>query len=357
MKICIIGLPQTGKKTLFKLLTKHSPSEQEMASGRPIKSIAEVKDPRFDKLVSIYKPKKEARARIEIELFPKLEENSFTKGDFIKDLSEADAICHAVRVFQDESVYHISGSVDPKRDIDMLNSELILHDLVFIEKRLERIQKESKSGADSNTLKEKEVLLKLKEQLDKEMPLRLVELKAEERKCISGYPFLTQKKMVVALNISEDGLKKTDVLNSIKNSYKDKDIDIMQVSAKVEAEIAQLENEGERKDFLSALGIEEPAIDMLTRLCIKALNLISYFTVGPDEVKQWPIKFGASAPEAAGAIHKDIQRGFIRAELIKYNDLIQLGSEEKVKEAGKFYLKGKDYIVDDGDVMTFRFSV
>lgn len=357
MKIGIIGLPQTGKKELFELLTHHKVSEKDIASGKPVKSFAEIRDPRFDTLVSMYKPEKEARPRIDMELLPKLEKDSISKGEIFKDIDDLDAICHVVRAFKNDSIYHMNGSVDPRRDIDFVNSELILNDLMFIEKRLERLEKDVKKTNDKAAVKERELLTRLKSHLDKELPLRLVELNAEEKKMLSSYPFITLKEMIIVLNISEDDLKNSGLIETFKMAYRPLKIDVMPVSAKIESEIAGLESEKERKEFLISLGIEEPAIDVLTRLCLKALSLISFFTVGTDEVKQWLVARGASAPEAAGVIHSDIEKGFIRAELIKYNDLITLGSEEKVKEAGKFCLKGKDYTVEDGDILNFRFNV
>ncbi|MDD5428228.1 MAG: redox-regulated ATPase YchF [Candidatus Omnitrophica bacterium] len=357
MKIGLIGLPQVGKKTLFELLTDHKPSEKELVSGKPIKGIAEIKDPRFDKLVSAYKPKKEVRARIDIETLPKVEKDTIAKGEIFADINELDAVCHVVRVFKDDSVYHVDGSVDAKRDIDFVNSELILHDLIFIEKRMERLDQKIKVTKDDASIKEREVLLKLKAHLDKTLPLRLLDLNADEKKFITSYPFVTLKDMIVVLNVSEDSLKDQGLLNQLKSELAPLKIDAMQVSAKVEAEVAGLGSDEEKKEFLAALGIEEPAINLLTRVCIKALSLISFFTVGEDEVRQWLVRKGSSAPEAAGVIHSDLQKGFIRAETMKYADLIALGGEDRVKEAGKFYLKGKDYIVEDGDILNIRFNV
>lgn len=357
MKIGFIGLPQVGKKTLFELLTNHAPSEKELVGGKPIKGVAEIKDPRFDKLVAIYAPKKEVRARIDIETLPKLEKDTIAKGEIFTDINELDAICHVARVFTDDSVYHVDGSVDARRDIDFVNAELILHDLIFIEKRMERLEQKIKQTKDEASTKEREALLKLKAHLDKTLPLRLLDLNADEKKLISSYPFVTLKEMVIALNVSEDGLKDSTLARQLETELAPSKIDVMQVSAKVEREIAGLGSEEEKKEFLNALGIEEPAISLLTRVCIKALNLISFFTVGQDEVRQWLVRRGSSAPEAAGVIHSDLKTGFIRAEVMKYADLIALGGEDKVKESGKFYLKGKDYIVDDGDIINIRFNV
>ncbi|MDO8526028.1 MAG: redox-regulated ATPase YchF [Candidatus Omnitrophota bacterium] len=357
MKIGLVGLPQVGKKTLFGLLTGHKPSEKELVSGKPIKGVAEIRDPRFDKLVSIYKPKKEVRARIDIEALSKIEKDTIAKGDIFTDINELDAICHVVRAFKDDSVYHVDGSVDAKRDIDFVNAELILHDLIFIEKRMERLDQKIKQTKEEASIKEREVLLKLKAQLDKTLPLRLLDISPDDKKAISSYPFVTLKEMIVVLNVSDDTLKETQVLRQLGPELAPARIEIMQVSAKVEAEIAALDSDGERMEFLAALGIEEPAINVMTRVCLKALNLISFFTVGEDEVRQWLVRRASSAPEAAGVIHSDLKIGFIRAEVMKYADLIALGGENKVKEAGKSYLKGKDYIVDDGDIVNIRFNV
>ena len=357
MKIGIIGLPQAGKKTLFGLLTQYVFSEKDLTAGKTVKSFAQIKDPRFDALVAMYNPKKQVRAKIDIELLPKLEPETIRKGDIFKDIADFDAVCHIVRAFKDESVYHINGSVDYERDIESVNSELILNDLLFIEKRIERIDDNLKKIKDTAAMKEKELLFKLKEQLDKELPLRLLDLNAQEEKTIASYPFITKKKMIIVLNISEDELNNEKRIEQLKQKYQALDIDIMQACVKVESEIAKLETVQERDEFLEVLGVKEPAIDILMRLCIKALNLISFFTVRSDEVRQWLIRAGSSAPDAAGAIHSDLQRGFIRAEVMKYDDLISLGSEADLKQAGKVYLKGKDYIVEDGDIIEIRFNV
>ncbi|MBI4335738.1 MAG: redox-regulated ATPase YchF, partial [Candidatus Omnitrophica bacterium] len=297
------------------------------------------------------------RARIEIELLPRLEKDTIAKGGIFKDIADTDAHCHVVRAFKNEAVYHLNGSVDPKRDIDAVNSELTLYDLIFIEKRLERLDSDLKKAKDETAKKDRDLLLKLKEHLDKNLPLRLLALDREEKRLISTYAFVTLKKMLIALNVSEEGLTDESLINELRENYKALSVDMMRVCAKTESEIAGLESADEKKAFLEALGVKEPAINVLAGLCIKALDLISFFTVGPDEVRQWTVARGSSAPEAAGAIHTDMEKGFIRAEVIKYDDIVNLGSEEKVKAAGKFYLKGKDYTVEDGDILSIRFSV
>lgn len=357
MKIGIIGFPQTGKKTLFEILTGQKISERDLASAKPILGIAEIRDGRFDKLVDIYDPKNSVRAKINIEVLPKIEKDSIKNGDIFKNIADTDAICHVVRRFTDDSVYHLYGSVDAERDIDEINAELILHDLVFVEKRMERIESNIKKTNDKDSLREKEVLLRMKDALDKEMPLRTLDMSEDEKKLISSYPFVTRKEMIIVVNASDDDLKDAAYIDGLIKKYSDRKIYIMQVSAKVESEISQLGSDEEKKEFLAMLGIEEAAIDILTRLCLKALDLISFFTVGKDEVRQWNLRRASSAPEGAGVIHSDLQRGFIRAEVIKYDDLVRYGSEEKVKTAGKLEIKGKDYIVEDGDILNIRFNV
>jgi ribosome-binding ATPase len=352
MKIGIIGLPQTGKKTIFKLLTGYEFSEKDLTVNKVIKSFAQIRDPRFDTLSGIYQPKKRVRAKIELELLPKIDLDSIREGAIFENIAEFDAVCHIVRAFKDDSVYHIDGSVDAKRDIEKVNLELILHDLLFIEKRVERIDDSAKRVKDERALKERELLVKLKSHLEKELPLRMLGLKEEELALISSYPFITLKKMIVVLNISEDDLSR-GLYSGLK---RDHDY-IIEVSAKLESEIVKLDSQGEREQFLKALGVEEPAIDSLTRICIEALDLISFFTVGDDEVRQWLLTKGSPAPQAAGVIHSDLEKGFIRAEVMQYDDLISFGSEIALKEKGRLYLKGKDYIVQDGDILNIRFNV
>ena len=358
MKIGIIGLPQVGKKTIFSLLTGIEFSEvnsEKMKS--PIKGMVTIRDPRFDNIVAIYSPERKTPAHIDVMLMPKIDREYIKSGHLFEHLNDADAICHIVRAFKNEMIYHIDGSVDPIRDIDSVNTELILSDLMFVEKRLERLDKESKKKHEEKGEKEKALLLRLKTQLEKEMSLRLLELDEEERKIISSYPFITLKPMLVVLNIGEDDLKKTILPEDLIQKYRSHDIYITQISAKIENELLRLESKDERIAFLKDLGIDEPAIDKLTQLLYQAIGLISFFTTANKEVRAWTIKKESTAPDAAGAIHSDMKRGFIRAEVLKYDDLVELGSESKVREAGKLMIKGKDYVVCDGDIVNIRFNV
>lgn len=355
MKIGIIGLPQVGKKILFELLTQQKSNTSDN-SRDIIPGVVRVKDPRFDKLVSIYSPKNEVPATIDILLLPKIEREAISSGEVFTKIADVDALCHIVRSFEDESVYHVEGSINPIRDIDAINSELILNDMIFIEKRLERIDKDLARKKDTAREKDKEILLKLKAHLEKELPLRTMPLNKEERKLILAYQFISIKPIIIVLNVGEAQIKDTSLLDSVNQKYKDQQIALMQVSVKIESEIAALPKE-EQEDFLSELRIEEPAVSALTRSFYKTLGLISFFTIGKDEVREWMVRENSTAPEAAGTIHTDMQRGFIRAQVIKYEDLVSLGTEAKVKEAGKCYVKGKDYIVEDGDIIDIRFNV
>ncbi len=356
MKVGIIGLPQTGKKTLFQILTGNEIKEPSKAF-KPVPGAADILDSRFNKLVDMYEPKKNVRARIDLVLLPKMEAETIAKGEIFRDIADMDAICHVVRSFEDDAIYHAEGSVDAIRDFEMVNSELIMHDQIFIEKRVERLEAMVKKIKDEDQQKELVLMNKLKETLEQEKPLRLIELTDDEEKMIRSYPFITRKKLVIAVNVSEDDLENDSLLTSFNQSCEENDIEVMLVSAKVESEIAMLDTQEEKQEFLEDLGIKVTALESLTRLCLKSLNLLSFFTVGKDEVRQWLVRKGSNAPTAAGVIHSDLERGFIRAEVFKYDELMETGSEAELKKNGKIYVEGKDYVVADGDILNIRFSV
>ncbi len=356
MKVGIIGLPQTGKKTLFQILTGKEITEPSKAL-KPVPGTADILDSRFNHLVEMYAPKKNVRARIDLVLLPKMEAETISAGDIFKDIADMDAICHVVRAFEDEAVYHAQGSVDAFRDFEMVNSELIMHDQIFAEKRIERLEAMVKKIKDETHQKELDLMNRLKQVLETEQPLRLTHLSEEEEKMIRSYPFITRKKLLIAVNVSEADLGNTDLLSEFKAGCDKLDMEVMLVSAKVEAEIAMLDTPEEKAEFLEDLGITSTALENLTKACLKSLNLISFFTVGKDEVRQWLVRNGASAPRAAGVIHSDLERGFIRAEVFKYDELVAAGSEAELKKTGKIYVEGKDYQVSDGDILNIRFSV
>ena len=356
MKVGIIGLPQTGKKTLFQVLTGSELREQ-AGPAKPIPGTAEILDPRFDQLVSMYAPKKQARARIDLVLLPKMEQENIAKGDIFQEIADVDALCHVIRAFEDDSVYHAEGSVDPIRDADMVNGELLMHDQIFVEKRIARIETALKKIKDDKQAVELDLMRKLLAHLEEEKPLRLMEFNEDEELLIRSYPLITRKEMILAFNVLEDDLGESTLLDLTAEQCRKNKIEAMLVCAQVESEIVLLDSEEEKVEFLEDLGIGEPALGIMTRLCLKALGLISFFTVGKDEVRQWLVRRDSQAPVAAGVIHSDLQRGFIRAEVMKYDELIEYGSEAELKKAGKMYLQGKDYIVTDGDILNIRFKV
>jgi GTP-binding protein YchF len=355
MKLGLVGFPQVGKRTLFRLLTGKDPNPTGKKGS--IWGLANVRDARFDRLVEIYSPRLETPAQIEFLLLPDLDRTASRNEEVLRSLEQVDVICHVVRSFQDETIFHIHGTIDPRRDILAFNEELQLNDLLFVEKRLERIEKEQgRKKEDRKVAMEKDLLTRMKGHLEGEHFLKTFPLSDEEQKLIAGYPLLTRKTSIIILNVGEDELSRPARIDSIRESFRELDFEWIAVSAKVEEELSQLEA-AERRTFLEELQLDQPALDRLTVLCYRTLGLISFFTVGPDEVRAWTNRQGAFAPQAAGVIHSDFERGFIRAEVMKYQDLIRLGSEQKVREVGKLMLKGKDYVVEDGDIISFLFNV
>lgn len=357
MRIGLVGLPNSGKKTIFRLLTRGSMTEQDLAADRPLAGVGQIFDTRFDALVQKYRPLKATRARLTIDLLPDASADALREGSIFRDIAGMDAICCVIRAFRDDGVYHANGSVDAIRDSAVLISEMVLHDLLFVEKRLERLQSLVKKNGGGLQRREEELMKRMKAHLEGELPLRAFVFSSDELKLVAGYPLITQKMMIIAVNVSEEALTDCRVADELRDRWRQHKLAVMHLSAGLESEIAALDDEKERRAFLSSAGIAEPAIDLLSRTCMDALGRLSFFTVGEDEVRQWLVRRGSSAREAGGAIHSDIQRGFIRAEVMKYRDLMELGSEEAVKKSGRMLLIGKDYIVENGDVMSFRFNV
>ncbi len=348
MKLGLVGFPQVGKRTLFRLLTGQELNKSGVG-------LARVRDPRFDWLVELYQPAKVTPALLEFALIPDLEENTISEA--FKGLEKVDVVCHLVRAFADDSVFHLAGSVDAQRDLRRLEEEMHLADLIFIEKRRERLNKEKKLKGDAQkTAQEEELLSRFQIHLEGGAPLRTLALTEDDEKLIASYPFLTLKPVLVVLNLGEDQMQSSALLDGLRACFAGLGCEWVAVSARIEEELAQLEA-GERLAFLAELGQDEPALDRLTRVCYQALGLISFFTVGADEVRAWTIRRGALAPQSGRVIHSDIERGFIRAEVMKYADLAALGSESKVKEAGKLLQKGRDYLVEDADIFHFLFKV
>ena len=355
MKLGLIGFPKVGKRTLFRLLTGQ---ENEPENGKEeAQGLARVRDERFERLVKIYRPRLETPAQIEFSLLPDLEKQAERNTRIWRIIEKVDVICHLVRAFPDETVFHVDGSVDARRDIAALNQELQLNDLLLIEKRVERLEKErGRNGDARRAALERELLTRMKNHLEAGRFLSNFPFTDEEQKIVSGYIFLTRKPMILILNLGEKQLNDSGLIDQLAADFPGQAFQWIAVSAKIEEELSHLDEE-EQQAFLEELNIAQSALDRLTLVCYSTLGLISFFTVGPDEVRAWTNRKESFAPQAARVIHSDIERGFIRAEVIKYEDLIQLGNEQKVREAVKLLQKGRDYVVEDGDIINFLFNV
>jgi GTP-binding protein YchF len=362
MKIGLVGLPLVGKTTFFNLLTNAHAEISNYASGKVASNIgsAKIPDHRIDFLSKLYNPKKTTYAQIDFTDVPGLVSGSSAgKGvgnQFLEDIRKVDALVHIVRAFENPEVMHVEGSVDPMRDIETINLELLFADLGIIDNRINRIQGSKKVTKEN--LAELEVLKKCKEGLEEGLLIHQINLTDEERDLLKTFSFLSEKPMILVINIDEDSLKsvtypqKEDLLNYAR----ERNVPIIEVCAKAEMEISELEEE-DRQLFMEELGIKKSGIDILASTTYDFLGLISFLTAGEDEVRAWTIKNGTDAKKAAGKIHSDIERGFIRAEVVKFKDLEELGSMVKVKEKGLYRLEGKEYIVQDGDIINFRFNV
>jgi len=366
MIIGIVGLPNGGKTTLFNALTKGEAETAPYAQTGAEANIGIVKvpDSRVDRLSGIFRPKKTTHAVVEFIDLPGLPRGSVSEGakvtDFLKRAREVDALVHVVRAFEDTAVPHPAGSVDPLRDVEDLEVELMLSDLAIIEKRLERVEAALKKGVEREKHeKEKAVLDRCREALEEEKPLREIVLEGEEEKQIRGYRFLTLQPLILVLNIGENDLnsqKAASLTAEVAARFPGEKSRVEVLSAKIEMEMGQLPPE-EAALFMEDLGLEESAMERLIHSCYDLLGRISFLTAGEDEVRAWTIPRGTPAVRAAGTIHSDIERGFIKAETITFDDFIAAGSFAKAREAGTLRLEGKDYIVRDGEIVHFKFNV
>jgi len=369
LKIGIIGLSNSGKTTVFNALTGKNleTTIYPTTSGEPTIAVVKVPDSRLDRLSEMFKPKKTTYAMVEY-----IDYIGLTKGDVNQNrkvfdlIKDVDAIAHVVRAFEGDAVVHPMNTVNPLRDIETVELELIFGDLELVEKRLQRMEEASKKGKKLDE-SEKRLLIKCRDFLEKEIPLRNVDFPEEEQKAMRHLQFVSTKPEIVVLNIGEDALltiKETDLMNEVKGYFQKRyrnsllitRYSLLSLCGKIEMEIARLSPE-DAKLFLDDLGIDEPALDKFIHTCYDVLGLISFFTYVGDEVKAWTITKGTNALKAAGKIHSDIERGFIRAEVISFSDFISLGSLHAAKEKGLLRLEGKTYEVKDGDIINFRFHV
>ncbi|NGZ89603.1 redox-regulated ATPase YchF [Psychroflexus maritimus] len=364
MKAGIVGLPNVGKSTLFNSLSnaKAQSANFPFCTIEPNVGVINVPDPRLLKLESLVNPQQVLPATVEIVDIAGLVKGA-SKGEglgnqFLGNIRETDAILHVLRCFDNDNIVHVDGKVNPIRDKETIDIELQLKDLETVEKKLEKVKRAAKTG-NKEAQKELATLQKVKDGLESGVSVRAVELDEDDRKTfVKPLQFITDKPVMYVCNVDEDAaVKGNEYVKLVQEAVKDEGAKVLTLAVGVEADIAELEDFEERKMFLEDLGLEEAGVAKLIRSAYALLNLQTYFTAGEKEVRAWTIPIGATAPQAAGVIHTDFEKGFIRAEVIKYNDFVEFGSEAKVKEAGKLNVEGKEYIVEDGDVMNFRFNV
>jgi ribosome-binding ATPase len=360
MKTGIIGLPQVGKTSLFKILTKAKLEDRGYSNPREAHvGVARVPDARLDKLSALYSPKKTTYAMVDYVDVAAIGQEALKETNFLTSLRNVDALIHVLRAFEDESIPHV-GPIDPLRDIKNVEFDLMVSDLTQIEKRLERVEKDLKRGRSGELEREQALLLRSKEALEQEKPLRELEMTADEKKLIKGFMFLSQKPILYVLNIGEsttlgDDLEAAVTKYKLQEAASRLNAGATAICGKVEAELAEMDD-AEAADFLSSYGLKESGLTRLIRKSYELLGLISFFTAGEDECRAWTVPAGSKAPQAAGAIHSDLEHHFIRAETIRWDALLDAGSEANARSRGTLRLEGKEYIVQDGDVMHIRHS-
>lgn len=364
MEIGIIGLPQSGKTTIFNVLTGLGGEGQGRHGDRAAVGVSKVPDARLQPLSDLFNSRKVVQAEVkyfDVPLTPRgLGKSEGFGGKLLNVLSQADALLHVVRAFEEESIPHMEGSVDPMRDIEVLDLELTYSDLTILERKRERLEdalKGARAQERDKLLNERALIDRVKEKLEEGVPLRSQELNAEEKKALSGYRFLTAKPELILLNVGEDDLHSTEEIEGeVKRRIDAKSVEVASVCGRLEEELSQLDPE-EATEFRVSMNGGEPALDKVLRVSYELLGLVSFLTVGPDETRAWPVGRGTAAVKAAGKIHSDIERGFIRAEVIGYEEVLECKGLVEARKKGLIRQEGKEYRVQDGDVINFLFNV
>jgi len=359
----IIGITNVGKTTIFNCLsnTKGEATAFAFSATKSNIGIVRVPDPRLYELEKYQVTERIVNVTVEIVDIPGLARGS-NKGEgvgnkFLADIRNTDALIHVLRCFDDDQLPHIDGSVDPVRDIETIDLELQVKDLESVEKKIQRLERAAKAG-DKDAKHGIDVLNRLKDHFENFRNARTFDLKPDEKKYVDDLFLLSMKPVLYVCNVEgKSAVTGNSYVERVREYLKGKDTEMLVIAGAVESEIAELENLSDRLEFLKDAGLEEPGVDKLVRAAYKMLDLQTFFTVGPMEIRAWTIKKGMTAPQAAGVIHSDLERGFIRAEVMKYDDFVRLGSEHACKEAGKFYIEGKNYLVQDGDILHIRFNV
>lgn len=357
----IVGLPNVGKSTLFNALTRASVNAENFpfCTIEPNSGVVPMPDPRLDRLADIVRPARVIPTTMEFVDIAGLVAGA-SKGEglgnqFLANIRETHAIAHVVRCFEDENIAHVSARIDPASDIEIINTELQLADLETVEKAIARVQRVAKSG-DKDAVARMQFLERVRDHIDAGNSARTMKFTAEQERELAELHLLTMKPVLYIANVSEDGFEDNSWLDVVRAIAEKEGAEVVAICNKLEAEIAELEDD-EKMEFLADLGMEEPGLDRVIRAGYKLLGLQTFFTAGPKEVRAWTVRKNATAPEAAGMIHTDFEKGFIRAEVVAYDDFVAGEGEQGAKEAGKWRLEGKDYVVQDGDVMHFRFNV